>query len=273
VINQPRHAASCNGPSRRTIKIKPGRRSIRHNRNGQPNWRASTHTDQPVPGRSANRACRPGHRGGHEPGATRGAGRCGRAVSAGGRSCPIGARRRSTMTAQIASHPPDRSGRRMAISLSAVAGIGYTPAWIVSLSAGAPNPSVAGPGSQVVAAFAGRVGYPPHTIRLLADSTSTGGRLTAQRVTLLGLPMAPTPSHGPQAQNLDRRRPRLRGPAHRHADPVPARRHRDAASSRIDNILSIRKCKLLASPPRRSPGVSRPAPYRLAKTPRTECGG
>ena len=27
---------------------------------------------------------------------------------------------------------------------------------------------------------------------------------------------------------------------HRHADPVPARRHRDAASSRIDNILSIR---------------------------------
>jgi hypothetical protein len=37
--------------------------------------------------------------------------------------------------------------------------------------------------------------------------------------------------------------------------------------------LSIRKCKLLASPPRRSPGVSRPAPYRLAKTPRKECGG
>ena len=89
------------------------------------------------------------------------------------------------MTAQIASHPPDRSGRRMAISLSAVAGIGYTAAWIVSLSVGAPNPRVAAPGSQVVAAFAGRVGYPPHTIRLLADSTSTGGRLTAQRVTLL----------------------------------------------------------------------------------------
>ncbi len=74
------------------------------------------------------------------------------------------------MTAQITSHPPDRSGRRMGIGLSA----------------GAPNPRVTAPGSQVVAAFAGRVGYPPHTIRLPADSTSTGGWLTAQRVTLLG---------------------------------------------------------------------------------------
>jgi hypothetical protein len=90
------------------------------------------------------------------------------------------------MTAQIASHPPDRSGRRMTISLSAVAGIGYAAAWIVSLSVGSPNPSMAAPGSQVVAAFAGRAGYPPHKIRLLADGTSTGGRLTAQRVTLLG---------------------------------------------------------------------------------------
>src|SRR5208282_3172230 len=40
----------------------------------------------------------------------------------------------------------------------------------------------------------------------------------------------PQPPHGPQTENLDRRRPRLRGPAHRHADPVPARRHRDTAS-------------------------------------------
>ncbi len=89
------------------------------------------------------------------------------------------------MTVQIASHPPGRSGSRMAISLSAVAGIGYTAAWVISLSAGASNPMVAAPGSPVVAAPAGRVGYPPPTIRLLADSTSTGGRLTAQRVTLL----------------------------------------------------------------------------------------
>ena len=56
---------------------------------------------------------------------------------------------------------------------------------------------------------------------------------------------SPQPPDGTQAQNLDRRRPRLRDPAHRHANPVPARRHRDTASSRIDNILSIRECKLL----------------------------
>ena len=47
------------------------------------------------------------------------------------------------------------------------------------------------------------------------------------------------PPHGPQAQDLDRRRPRLRDPPHRHADPVPARRHRNAAIRRMDNILSI----------------------------------
>ena len=46
---------------------------------------------------------------------------------------------------------------------------------------------------------------------------------------------------------LDRRRPRLRVPVHRHADPVQARRHRNAPSRRIDNILSIRECKLLRS--------------------------
>ena len=45
----------------------------------------------------------------------------------------------------------------------------------------------------------------------------------------------------PQAQDLDPRRPRLRNPSDRHADPVPARRHRDSAGSRIDNILSVYK--------------------------------
>ena len=54
---------------------------------------------------------------------------------------------------------------------------------------------------------------------------------------------SPQPPHGPQTQDLDRRRPRLRDPPHRHADPVPARRHRDAASRHIDNILSIGECK------------------------------
>ena len=62
------------------------------------------------------------------------------------------------MTAQIASTQPAGPNRRMAISLSALAGAGYTVAWIISLSVGAPNPSVAAPGSQVVAAFAGRGG-------------------------------------------------------------------------------------------------------------------
>jgi hypothetical protein len=62
------------------------------------------------------------------------------------------------MTTQIRTRPPGRSGRRTAISLSAVAGIGYAVAWIVSLSVGAPNPSVNATGSQVTAAFAGHLG-------------------------------------------------------------------------------------------------------------------
>ena len=62
------------------------------------------------------------------------------------------------MTAQITSTRPDRPGRRKAVSLSALAGIGYAATWIISLSVGAPNPSVAASGSQVVAAIAGRSG-------------------------------------------------------------------------------------------------------------------
>jgi hypothetical protein len=64
----------------------------------------------------------------------------------------------NTMTAQITSTWPDRPGRRKAVSLSALAGIGYAATWIISLSVGAPNPSVAASGSQVVAAIAGRSG-------------------------------------------------------------------------------------------------------------------
>jgi hypothetical protein len=60
------------------------------------------------------------------------------------------------MTAQITSAQADRPRRRIPVSLSALAGIGYAGAWIISLSVGAPNPSVAASGSQVVAAFAGR---------------------------------------------------------------------------------------------------------------------
>ncbi len=62
------------------------------------------------------------------------------------------------MTAQTRTRPPGRPGRRTAVSLSAVAGIGYAAAWIISLSVGAPNPSVAATGSQVTAAFAGHLG-------------------------------------------------------------------------------------------------------------------
>jgi hypothetical protein len=62
------------------------------------------------------------------------------------------------MTAQITSAQADRPSRRMAVSLSALAGTGYAAAWIISLPVGAPNPSVAASGSQVVAAFAGRSG-------------------------------------------------------------------------------------------------------------------
>ena len=62
------------------------------------------------------------------------------------------------MTAQIASSRTARPGRRGAVSLSALAGIGYTAAWIISLSVGAPNPAVAATGRQVVTAFAGHSG-------------------------------------------------------------------------------------------------------------------
>jgi hypothetical protein len=86
---------------------------------------------------------------------------------------------------------------------------------------------------------------------------------------------SPQPPDGTQAQNLDRRRPRLRDPAHRHANPVPAHRHRDPASSRIDNILSIRECKLLeeryASPPAKSRTRAGP-PSQARRMPRSQRG-
>jgi hypothetical protein len=62
------------------------------------------------------------------------------------------------MTAQIAPTRTTRPGRRGTVSLSALAGVGYTAAWIISLSVGAPNPAVTASGSQVVTAFAGHSG-------------------------------------------------------------------------------------------------------------------
>ena len=43
------------------------------------------------------------------------------------------------MTAQITSAQADGPGRRMAVSLSALAGIGYAAAWIISQPVGAPG--------------------------------------------------------------------------------------------------------------------------------------
>jgi mannose-6-phosphate isomerase-like protein (cupin superfamily) len=47
----------------------------------------------------------------------------------------------------------------------------------------------------VRAADAERIGFPPQTVRLLADSSSTGGKLSAQRVTLQGGAGGANPHH------------------------------------------------------------------------------
>ena len=47
----------------------------------------------------------------------------------------------------------------------------------------------------VRAADSERIGFPPQTVRLLADSSSTGGKLSAQRVTLQGGADGASPHH------------------------------------------------------------------------------
>jgi hypothetical protein len=59
------------------------------------------------------------------------------------------------MAQQAATADQAGAWSRIARRPAAVAGIGYTVAWLVSLVVGAPNPSVAASGGQVVAAFAG----------------------------------------------------------------------------------------------------------------------
>ena len=54
----------------------------------------------------------------------------------------------------------------------------------------------------VRAADAERIGYPPQTIRLLADSSSTGGRLSAQHVTLRGGADGANPHHHASSAEL-----------------------------------------------------------------------
>ncbi len=59
------------------------------------------------------------------------------------------------MTQQAVTGDQAGTWSRIARRPAAVAGIGYTVAWVVSLVVGAPMPSVAASGGQVVAAFAG----------------------------------------------------------------------------------------------------------------------
>jgi hypothetical protein len=59
------------------------------------------------------------------------------------------------MTTQSTARNRARIRNRTVRSLPALAGIGYTVAWVASLAVGAPNPSVAASGTQVMAAFTG----------------------------------------------------------------------------------------------------------------------
>jgi hypothetical protein len=59
------------------------------------------------------------------------------------------------MTQQTTTRDPPDGWTRVARRPAAVAGIGYTVAWILSFVVGAPMPSVAASGDQVVAAYAG----------------------------------------------------------------------------------------------------------------------
>jgi mannose-6-phosphate isomerase-like protein (cupin superfamily) len=54
----------------------------------------------------------------------------------------------------------------------------------------------------VRAADAERIGFPPQTVRLLADSSSTGGKLSAQRVTLRGGADGANPHHHASSAEL-----------------------------------------------------------------------
>jgi hypothetical protein len=67
-------------------------------------------------------------------------------------------RKGAGMTTQATTGGPAGTRNRAARSLPALAGIGYTAAWVASLAVGAPNPSVAASGRQTVAAFAGHDG-------------------------------------------------------------------------------------------------------------------
>jgi hypothetical protein len=75
------------------------------------------------------------------------------------------------VTTQLTTRHPARTGPWTARRLPVVAGVGYSLVWIISLSVGAPNPSVAARGSQVVAAFAGH-GGPAMAMFVLAEGVA-----------------------------------------------------------------------------------------------------
>lgn len=58
------------------------------------------------------------------------------------------------MTIRTAAERATRAGHRVALSAPALAGVGYSAAWIASQLTGAPNLSVAAPGTQVAASLA-----------------------------------------------------------------------------------------------------------------------
>jgi hypothetical protein len=62
------------------------------------------------------------------------------------------------MSAETAARDAGGAWRGAVRSLPALAGIGFTVSWILSFVVGAPMPSVAASGGQVVAAFAGQDG-------------------------------------------------------------------------------------------------------------------
>jgi hypothetical protein len=75
------------------------------------------------------------------------------------------------VTTQTTTRHPAPAGHRIARSVPALAGIGYTLAWIISQLVGAPSPALAARGSQVVAAFAGHDG-PAMAMFVLAEGVA-----------------------------------------------------------------------------------------------------
>jgi hypothetical protein len=98
------------------------------------------------------------------------------------------------MTTRTMTKPPAPPEPRGVLSLPAAAGIGYSVAWIISQSVGAPNPSVAAPGTQVVAGFAGHAG-PTMIMFALAE----GAAAAALAIVVISLARAARRSGAPLA--------------------------------------------------------------------------